>query len=165
MYCFCHATSVDAVPQRVSWRVQLFHSCVMNLIIPVLTPQESNGFTLAPSKLPLFHSFVFRSPLPEYMVLVQSHRFTHLPSSFCHSCLLIQRSHCFLFAFSTVLLLHSCTLERLISSTRLSSSTILQSSRVLSQYSFSFLHLPIFLNIVKILLALIHAHLHIALHS
>ena len=82
--------------------------------------------------------------------------------AFFHSCLLIQGSHCFLFAFSTVApFLHLRGSHGFIS-TLLSSSFILQLSRVSSHHSFSFLHLPIFFrSFFKILLALIHALLSI----
>jgi len=83
----------------------------------------------------------------------------------------------FLLAYSEVSLLPVCIFysslppflhlrgSHLFISTLLSSSSILQSSRVLSHHSFSFLHVPTFFNLVKILLALIHAHLNIVIHS
>ena len=167
MYCFCHAASVDAVPQRVSWRVQLFLSCVRKLNAPVLPPQESSYFTLAPSKLTLI----------PFIRLQQSHSSVHgtCTLSSLHSFTFKLLS--FLLAYSEVSLLPVCILyssvapflhlrgSHLFISTLLSSSPILHSSRVLCHHSFSFLHVPIFFNLVKILLALIHALLNMVIHS
>ena len=155
VYCFFHAFPVVAVPPLGSWtepiysirgaEASLLQSCLLkNQTAPHLRPQSPFvQFVRLQESLFSVHGSCTISSL---------HSFTF---KLCHSCLRNRGSHCFLYPFSTVLLLHSCTLESFITS-----FLLVQARHPFFHYQgfhrlihSRFLHLPTFWNLMDILLA------------
>jgi len=148
-------------------------------IVPFMC-QEPHCSSPASSRIELLHACAFRTPLIPFIRLQQSHPSVH---GTCTCTCTVSSLHSFTFKLLSFLLAYSegsllpvcicCSSvapflhlrgSHLFISTLVSSSPILQSWRVSSHHSFSFLHVPVFLNLVKILLALIHARLNIVIH-